>query len=112
VPYYSPYPSVTFGSFCLIYFWTAVNAILREVFTVIGHYTIIFVGIPFIVLLARNIRIKRLEMVFVATSEKMKDEIEALLQISTVLSLSQNPQPTAHEEMHFIGKYYQLFLIF
>jgi hypothetical protein len=79
IPYYNSFISVFVGSIIFIYFWISINALLMELLLVNGHLIIIFVGIPLISLLVKNLREKRIETLMKTNIDKMKLDIDALI---------------------------------
>lgn len=71
--------SVFCGSLIFIYFWISINALLMKLLEVNGHIIIIFVGIPLISFLVRNLREKRIENLMKTNIDKLKLDIDALI---------------------------------
>ena len=53
-----------------------------------GHIIIIFVGIPLITLLVRNLREKRIETLMKTNIDKLKIDIDALIQVHNMTDFS------------------------
>lgn len=78
-PYYNSFVSIFCGSLIFIYFWISINALLMKLLIVNGHLIIIFAGIPFITLLVRNLREKRLDALMMTNIDKLKLDIDSLI---------------------------------
>ncbi len=79
IPYYNPFVSVFCGSLIYVYTWISLNALLMKLLTVNGHLVVIFVGIPFITIIVKNLREKRIEVLMITNVDKLKLDIDALI---------------------------------
>jgi len=53
-----------------------------------GHLIVILLGIPFISLLVRNLREKRIEALMITNVDKLKLDIDALIQVHNMTDFS------------------------
>lgn len=79
IPYYNSFVSIFCGSLIYIVFWISINALLMKLLNVNGHMIIIFIGIPFISLLVKNLREKRIENLMKTNMDKLKVDIDSLI---------------------------------
>lgn len=79
IPYYNTFLSIFVGSMVYIMGWVSINALLMKLLKVEGHVIIIFIGIPFIVLLVKNLREKRIENLLKTNIDKLKLDIDSLI---------------------------------
>lgn len=84
IPYYNPYVSVFFGSFVGTYFWISLNSVAMKFYILDGHIIVIVLGIPLVVYLVRSLREKRIQTLMESTTEKIKTDSDALIQITTI----------------------------
>lgn len=61
LPYYNTSVSFVFGAMLGVYFWISLNALLSQLYSMVGFVTIIFIGLPFVVLLMRKLRQQKIE---------------------------------------------------
>ena len=92
IPYYNSFVSVFCGSLIFIFFWISINALLMKLLHVNGHIIIIFVGIPLISLLVRNLREQRIETLMKTNIDKLKLDIDALIQVNNMTDFSKGIQ--------------------
>lgn len=88
IPYYNSFVSVYSGSLIFIYLWISINALLMKLLHVNGHIIIILVGIPLISFLVKNLREKRIENLMKINIDKLKLDIDALIQIHNMTDFS------------------------
>lgn len=88
IPYYNRFVSLFCGSLIFIYFWVSINALLMKLLVVNGHLVIIFIGIPFITLLVINLREKRIEGLMMTNIDKLKIDIDSLIQVHNMTDFS------------------------
>jgi len=88
IPYYNPFVSKFCGSLIYTYFWISLNALLMKLLDVNGHLIVILLGIPFISLLVRNLREKRIEALMITNVDKLKLDIDALIQVHNMTDFS------------------------
>jgi len=79
IPYYNTFVSIFVGSLGFIMCWVSINALLMKLLKVEGHIIIIFIGIPFIILLVKNLREKRIESLLKTNIDKLKLDIDSLI---------------------------------
>lgn len=79
IPYYNSFISIFCGTIFFVYCWISINALLMKLLKVDGHLIIIFVGIPIITLLVKNLREKRIESLMKTNIDKLKLDIDALI---------------------------------
>jgi hypothetical protein len=79
IPYYNSFVSVFCGTIIFNTFWISINALLMMLLDVDGQIIIIFVGIPLIALLVKNLREQRIETLVKTNIDKLKFGIDALL---------------------------------
>ena len=79
IPYYNHFVSVFSGTLIFTYFWFTLNALLMKLYYLDGHLIVIFVGIPIIALLVKNLREKRIESLMKTNIDKLKVGIDALI---------------------------------
>ena len=48
LPYYNTSVSFVFGAMLGVYFWISLNALLAQLYSMVGFVTIIFIGLPFV----------------------------------------------------------------
>lgn len=77
-----------FGSLINVFCWVSVNCLLTEFATIEGNLIVIFLGVPVVAFLVAFLREKRIETLLNSNIEKIKNDIDALIQISTVKDLS------------------------
>lgn len=92
IPYYNSFVSVFSGSLIFIYFWISINALLMKLVDVNGHIIIIGVGIPLIVYLVQNLREQRIENLMKTNIDKLKLDIDALIQIHKLTDFAKGVQ--------------------
>ena len=68
-----------------------------------GHIIIIFVGIPLITLLVRNLREKRIETLMKTNIDKLKIDIDALIQVHNMTDFSKGIHKDQSQRMTMIG---------
>lgn len=79
IPYYNTFVSIFCGVLSYIYLWISINALLMKLLKVDGHIIIIFIGVPFITLLVKNLREKRVENLMKTNIDKLKIDIDSLI---------------------------------
>jgi hypothetical protein len=79
IPYYNSFVSVFCGSLIFNYFWISINALLMKLLDLNGHLVVIFVGVPLISFLVKNLREKRIENLMKTNIDKLKLDIDALI---------------------------------
>ena len=57
-----------------------------------GHLVIIFIGIPFITLLVINLRDKRIEGLMMTNIDKLKIDIDSLIQVHNMTDFSRGTE--------------------
>jgi hypothetical protein len=92
IPYYNATVSIFSGSLIFIYFWVSLNALLMKLVTVNGHIIIIFIGMPFVVYLVINLRQKRIENLMKMNVDKLRLDIDSLIQIHNLTDFSKGMQ--------------------
>lgn len=88
IPYYNSFVSIFWGSLIFISFWISINALLMKLLRVNGHIVIIFIGIPFIAFLVKNLREKRIETLLKTNMDKLKLDIDSLIQVHKMTDFS------------------------
>ncbi len=88
IPYYNATVSIFSGSLIFIYFWVSFNALLMKLVTVNGHIVIIFIGMPLIILLVKNLREKRIENLMKTNIDKLRLDIDSLIQVHNMTDFS------------------------
>ena len=103
IPYYNAFVSVFCGSLIFIYFWVSINALLMKLLDVNGHLVIIFVGVPLISFLVQNLREQRIETLMKTNIDKLKLDIDALIQVHNMTDFSKGVHKDATQRMTMIG---------
>jgi len=88
IPYYNTFLSIFVGSLIYIWCWVSINALLMKLLQVDGHVIIIFIGIPFISLLVKSLREKRIENLLKTNIDKLKLDIDSLIQVHKMTDFS------------------------
>ena len=79
IPYYNTFVSNFFGSLIFISFWVSINALLMKLLTVNGQIIVIFLGMPLLINVVRNLREKRIDSLMKTNIEKLKLDIDSLI---------------------------------
>jgi len=103
IPYYNSFVSVFCGSLIFIYFWVSVNAIFMMSLDLNGHLIIIFVGVPILAALVRNLREIRIRHLMETNVDKLKLDIDALIQIHNMTDFTKGGQKDQAHKMTMIG---------
>ena len=61
-----------------VYFWISLNALLAQLYSMVGFVTIIFIGLPFVVLVMRKLRQQKIEWLMQTTIDKFTNDIDCL----------------------------------
>jgi hypothetical protein len=94
LPYYNSTVSIVFGSMLGVYFWISLNALLMELWGVKGQLTVIFLGIPIVVLVMRYLREQKIYWLMSTTLDKFQRDIDCLNQIITLQDWHTESQKT------------------
>ncbi len=84
VPYFNPFVSVFWGSLACSYFWVSLNALFMMVMNIYGHIIIMFIGIPIIAGLVKNLREMRIQYLLLLDIDKMKIDSDVFCQIINI----------------------------
>ena len=103
IPYYNPFISVFCGSLVFIYLWISLNALFMKLLTVKGHIIIILIGIPLISYLAKFLRERRLEALMITNVDKLKLDIDALIQVHNMTDFARGTEKDQSKRMAMIG---------
>lgn len=88
IPYYNSLVSVFFGSLINLYLWISLNCLLTKLVVVNGHIIILLMGVPLIIYLVYQLRQRRIDLLLDQSIEKINNDVDALIQISTIKDLS------------------------
>ena len=84
IPYYNKFVSIFFGSLINTYSWISINCLLTKLVVVHGHLIIIFLGLPVVIFLVSFLREKRIERLMNSNLDKVGNDMDALIQITTI----------------------------
>ena len=102
IPYYNAFVSVLSGSLIFICLWVSVNAMLMKLLRVQGHLIIILLGVPLITLLVYSLRHTRIDTLMKMNMDKLKVDLDALIQVHTMADYTRGAQDQAHN-MTMVG---------
>ncbi len=118
IPFYNSFVSIFWGTLIFICLWISINALLMKLLQVNGHIVIIFIGIPFIAFLVKNLRQQRIESLlqpgssssFISrkqksnsSSDSLKLDIDCLIQIHKMTDFSKGVNCDQAQRMTIIG---------
>ena len=103
IPYYNSFVSIFCGSLIFSYLWIALNALLMKFLNVNGHLVIILVGIPMITLLIKFLRDYRIEVLMKTGIEKVKTDIDSIIQVNKITDFSKGNYQDQTEKMTIVG---------
>lgn len=95
--------SIMFGTYSFVLFWIIFNLLLSYIFSMIGHFIIISIGIIPIYFLVKRITASLLDSLMLRSKSKLVNENEAIVQACAILTLTIEAQTDLNQRARLIG---------
>ena len=103
VSFYDPFISVHWGTLFCTLCWVSINALLMMIFEIHGHLIVVVIGIPIIIGVVYNLRQLRLRWILFKTPEKVSNEVEALILLTTLQQIVKDSFVNKVDDVMLIG---------
>eukprot|EP00826_Nyctotherus_ovalis_P004696 TRINITY_DN11032_c0_g1_i3.p1 TRINITY_DN11032_c0_g1~~TRINITY_DN11032_c0_g1_i3.p1 ORF type:complete len:183 (+),score=4.62 TRINITY_DN11032_c0_g1_i3:558-1106(+) len=95
--------SIMFGTYSFVLFWIIFNLLLSYIFSMIGHFIIISIGIIPIYFLVKRITASLLYSLMLKSKNKLANENEAIAQACSILNLAFEAETNIKQKARIIG---------